>query len=347
MGVSFRSRPRRGFTLIELLVVISIIGVLVALLLPAVQSAREASRRAQCVNNMKQIGIAMFNYETQVHAFPPAKIASTGDFTYNHTANRKSPIPPNSAGGLVLNTTGFALILSQLEQTVAYGLYNFSQASSDAVKDSLNTKIAGDASANSTVVGLMISTLVCPSDPNNPSDPVTAPTSGPYWRLNARRSNYVLCSSRYVDDDHPGIFKKLPKDRGYFMTDYANKIEEIRDGTSTTMMVGESLQIKADSRHGAYWGCGVYTSTHGRVLPTSEGPNVYKEYLPNSSVGVGGGSNPSSLPQSWSMGSKHPGGVNLLFGDGSVHFIKNSVNPDIWYALSTIANKEAVGQDQF
>ncbi len=346
MGASFRSRSRRGFTLIELLVVISIIGVLIALLLPAVQGAREAARRGQCVNNMKQMGVALFNYETQVHAFPPAKICGTGDPVYKG-ANLKGTVP-NTCGGGVLNTTGFTLILGQMEQTVAYNLYNFTVASSNSVSGGQNTSVyggLGGEQTNSTVVGLMISSFVCPSDPNNPSDPITNHSHGSYSRTNARRSNYLLCSAQYVDGDNPAIFKKLPKDRGYFMSEYSNHVEEIRDGTSTTCMVGESLQIKANTDHGPYWGCGTYTSTHGRVMPSSAG-SQYLEYLPNAYVSAGGGST-VNLPQSWAMGSKHPGGLNMLFGDGSVHFIKNSINPNIWYSIQTIANKEAVGQDQF
>jgi prepilin-type processing-associated H-X9-DG protein len=289
----------------------------------------------------------MFNYETQVHAFPPAKICSTGDPGYAGP-NLKAAASPNTCGGGVLNTTGFTLILGQMEQTVAFNLYNFSLASSNSVNGTRNTSVYGGLGGeltNSTVVGLMISSFVCPSDPNNPSDPITNHSHGAYSRTNARRSNYLLCSAQYIDGDNPAIFKKLPKDRGYFMTEYSNKIEEIRDGTSTTCMIGESLQIKASTDHGPYWGCGTYTSTHGRVLPTSMSP-AYKEYVPNSFVSAGGNST-VNLPQSWSMGSKHPGGINVLFGDGSVHFIKNSINADIWYSLQTIANKEAVGQDQF
>ena len=165
-------RSARGFTLIELLVVIAIIAVLIALLLPAVQAAREAARRSQCINNLKQIGLAMHNYVSSNGAFPPAKIFS-GELT-----------SASNPGGQVLNTTAFTMILNYMEQTALYNAYNFSHASNGSgVGTGPNTNVVGSPLVNTTVVGTMIAAYWCPSDaqPTAVNDSNTA-NLNPYWR---------------------------------------------------------------------------------------------------------------------------------------------------------------------
>ena len=335
------NRPRRGFTLIELLVVIAIIGVLVALLLPAVQAAREAARRGQCSNNLKQIGIALHSYHSAFQALPPAKIFSTG--------GAGSP-------GLVLNTTGFTLILSQLEQTALYHAYNFNLPSSNAVDNTSANKTVvalakGGAAANTTVVGTLVSTFACPSDdaPLVVNDPTGAAGSGPqYGRSNARRSNYVLCSSHYIDSDTPWNVPGRPRDLGMFQSDASTRLDDVKDGTSTTCMVGESHQIKVDQSFGPYWGSGCWTSTHGVVFPPGNASSP--DYLPNAPASAASGwalPNPLRLQTKWAMGSRHPGGINMLFADGSMRFIKNGINNAIWYGLQTVRNREIIGSDQY
>jgi prepilin-type N-terminal cleavage/methylation domain-containing protein/prepilin-type processing-associated H-X9-DG protein len=328
---------RRGFTLIELLVVIAIIGVLVALLMPAVQGAREAARRTQCTNNLKQIGLALHNYHSALNAMPPAKIYGLG-----------GPSTVSNGGkGTVLNTTGFTMLLNQLEQAALHHAYNFSMPSSNAVvagTPNINVMglAAGGQVVNSTVVGTVIATFVCPSDPSSPA-PVNDPTGSAgggtqYSRLNARRSNYVLCAARY--DENVSINGR-PKDRGVFGNDTSVRIDDIRDGTTQTCMVGESVQTHINSGYGPYWGCGSWASTHGVVYPTTN--PIYKQYVPNAPSTLS--ANPQKLPDAWVMSSSHSSGLNMLFADGGVRFIKNSIDPAIWSAIQTINKGEVVGAD--
>ncbi len=346
-----RSRMRRGFTLIELLVVIAIIGVLIALLLPAVQAARESARRSQCVNNLKQMGIGLSSYHTSFQALPPAKIYSTGNTVIGPT-----PVPNGGTGqkGFVLNTTGFTIVLNQLEQSTLANAYNFSMPSTNAtVSGSVNATVVGLAAGggivNTTVVGTLVAIFACPSD--DPAITVTDATGAPssqYIRLNARRSNYLLCSSRYVDSDSAWSIPGRPRDLGMFQTDGWRKFADVTDGMSTTCMVGESLQGKVVSSYGPYWGSGCWSSTHGVVYPPND-PR-YIDYMPNAQASAASGftqPNPQRLQNMWAMGSRHWGGLNMLFADGSVHFLKNSINNAIWYSLQTVANREIISADQY
>jgi len=324
-------RRRRGFTLIELLVVIAIIAVLVSLLLPAVQSAREAARRSQCINNMKQIGLAMHNYNTGINALPPAKIYSGSCSTLNDSK------------GHVLNTTAFTMILGSLEQNALLNAYNFSQTSSNSVgaNGSPNLTVLGDQRVNTTVVGTLVASFECPSDQ---AAPVNNGTSAPYVMSNARRSNYLLCTSQYTEGNCPGSAGTLPATnlQGMFYSDLSITLAQVKDGLSTTAMAGESPQIHLSTSYGPYWGCGVHTSTHGRVLPVSNAG--YPQTLPNAPYI---NPNPNKLVYAWVMGSRHPGGMNMTFGDGSVKFIKNSINGATWWAIQTINGQEVVSADAF
>jgi prepilin-type N-terminal cleavage/methylation domain-containing protein/prepilin-type processing-associated H-X9-DG protein len=334
-------RTRRGFTLIELLVVIAIIGVLVALLLPAVQSAREAGRRAQCSNNLKQFGIALASYHSALNGLPPAKIFGTGGTI------------PNGGSGLVLNTTGFTMFLNQMEATAIHSGYNFSMPSSNAVLSGTpNTKVVGlpaGQAANSTMVGTLIASFACPSDqpPDVINDPDGSNSGGSQFaRLNARRGNYVLCVAKY---DELMTMSGRPKDRGAFANDSSARFDDIRDGSSNTCMVGESVQLHfgPGAGPGPFWAAGSWGSTHGVVYPTTDaipGHN-YKLTLPNAPAP--GSNNPLRQPGVWTMSSKHSGGLNVLFADGSVHFLKDTINPDVWAGLQTINRGEVIGADSF
>jgi len=131
--------------------------------------------------------------------------------------------------------------------------------------------------------------------------------------------------------------------RGMFYSDFATDVSQVKDGTSNTAAVGESFQRTYSANWGTWWGSGVHTAVHGLVLPATN--TGYPQYLPNGKYN--NASNTQKLPYAWTMGSKHSGGMNMLFGDGSVRFIKDSINPNIWFAIQTISGGEVVSSDAY
>ena len=346
MSVRGLSRGRRGFTLIELLVVIAIIAVLIALLLPAVQAAREAARRAQCTNNLKQIGLAMHNYESGTGSFPPAKLWSA-------TAGSAKANDPGGQG-LVLNTTGFVLILPFMEQTQMANAYNYSLPSCPATNTVNLTPVGGVTSylANTTVTSSVMSTYNCPSDEDVQPRNATASTAvGNYSGFRSQRCSYGLPAGRYYEAYNISILPAAPADGGIFSgTDRSTKLAQITDGTSNTALVLESRKSKTNSDYGMYWGQGLWTSTHVMVYDQSWSPPDWLQYMPNATAGlnrVSAANNPRKLGYAWTASSLHPGGINVAFADGSVKFIKNSISHPAWYAIQTVANGEVVSADSF
>jgi len=318
----FRNYRRQGFTLIELLVVIAIIAVLIALLLPAVQQARESARRTQCKNNLKQIGIALLSYHDTHQVLPPAKISSG-----------MMPASCVSATYPILNTTGWVLLLSYLDQGPLYNQYNFNVPSSLS-NETTGRPYAGGATtsnANKAIIEQKINVFNCPSDQANMANAmlnVNQANTQPYEVNNGRRSSYLFSTGQDEDRTCPygsritatsaatGYATALNV-RGAFGNDGAARMGDIKDGASNTFFVGESRQLgHTSTSYGPYWGAGAHTCCHGRT-PSAD---------PKFAINADYNGNNTKLQYAWGFGSEHTGGAHFLMGDGGVRFVSENIS---------------------
>jgi prepilin-type N-terminal cleavage/methylation domain-containing protein/prepilin-type processing-associated H-X9-DG protein len=361
-------QARRGFTLIELLVVIAIIAVLIALLLPAVQAAREAARRIQCTNNLKQLGLALANYESTNGCYPIALVYGVG------VVPCKSP----GFGQGCQNTPWFLLMLPYIEQGPLYNSFN---AAIGMEGPPVGTAPLGGFVVNSTVFTTKIASFQCPSDNQNvfgfatlsvatggaiPAYPFS-PTKGNYG-INAGNTDYGGVAS----GAYPTLYRQAPFGSNSSGSGPATiKVASITDGTSNTQFVSEILQGANDDTRGTVWfddpGDGSYMTRftpNGMLDILGSGINV--DVVASFVTGPGHSPpNPGELCDSQPVQqlacynssregfafagsrSRHPGGVNTLFGDGSVHFMKNSISPQTWVGLGSISAGEVISSDSY
>jgi len=324
-------RLRRAFTLVELLVVIAVIGILVALLLPAVQAAREAARRMSCSNNIRQIGLALHNHESALKRFPAGSVAM------------KYADVPNTPWTFY-RWSALAMLSPYLENTAAYNVLDLTKPLYNATFAVTPENVAGSQT--------MVATFLCPSDDSRRLHPSFGPT------------NYAMCTGTGTNGGSP-----IEAD-GVFYVNSNTRIREITDGTSNTIAASESIlgatgQTKRDATNA--YGFTFVTPLTENACRTPLAWNyadprgfswvngeyrcaLYNHYLgPNSNIvdclGVRmvGGPDTIYTPFGWRAArSRHTGGVMVLRADGSVTFFNNQIELSIWRALSTRGGAEVV-----
>ncbi len=311
-----------GFTLVELLVVIAIIGILVALLLPAVQSAREAARRAQCTNNQKQIGLAMLMHENVKGYFPAGRLGCDTD----NTTWRKvcGDMTTQNALGLRMGHSGassFVQILPYLEQQALFDMLRI---------DELPIHNGGFADWVDNYPGLREalrqrpSAFVCPSDPIEPH-PINNPAAA------AATASYAVCAGTCGAGFNctglrgEGINMKFSND-GVFMYAKKIKLKQITDGVSNTLFIGESIE-------------GDLVISNNIWTNGGRGGHVRSTATPlNFPTGVDAGNGLMSPGLNGGFASRHPGGALFTYGDGHVDFIPESIDHLAYRQLSTRRN---------
>jgi prepilin-type N-terminal cleavage/methylation domain-containing protein/prepilin-type processing-associated H-X9-DG protein len=312
-------RKRDGFTLIELLVVIAIIGILIGLVLPAVQKVRAAAARIQCKNHMKQIGLAFHNYEGAHGCFPPG-----------YTSNQQLTDGTGPGWGWA------AFLLPYLEQENTFRLIDFSQPSiapgNHAVARTVNVKF-----------------LRCPSDLRNDPIPNSDFVNNGGLVGDLARSNYVACygNTPFLGEQPSVLTNHLVIDgisgRGMFYRNSKTRVADITDGLSNTFMVGErsaknSMSTWVGVIPGATWNSINDVANYGGIPSNLAATLVLghacRQHPPSTELGV-----------AEDFSSQHINGINVLFCDGSVHSIHKSINMGVYPFTASVADGKVIQID--
>lgn len=341
--INVRYTPPRGFTLVELLVVISIIGALVGLLLPAVQAAREAARRLQCSNNLKQLGLALHLYESAFRKFPTGRL-SLG-------ANRRNDVHIFVPDPLSKNGHGLVSMLPFLEQQPLYNRFNHK----GAYGDTLNTTSLPAAPPSPLPAGLSAAengnallaaqkgpaTFYCPSDGGDPvllTNPRYSADAGALG-LDSYKTNYDFITSEetLVYANH---YRFAPLSERYMFGENSfASMASLIDGSSHTLAMGEAT-LDTDNGKTSGWSFAGWLSIGldpvGDINKTypAQGINIWNYNHRNNRKG--------ERATWYNVASMHPGGAQFVMGDGSVHFVAETIDIPTLSLLSTIADGQVV-----
>lgn len=330
--VSSKGRSQ-GFTLIELLVVIAIIAVLIALLLPAVQQAREAARRTQCKNNLKQLGLALHNYHDAFNIFP---YASSGEGTCNQV--------------VLTNQRGFVHLLPYLDQSPLYNSFDFNTAFGGHTYQEgspAGTVVGNPATVNELACSRVLQALLCPSDPGRNTMSAEAdtivyqPADGSISRGRpGAKTNYEF--STWVSGDLCGRWTtQNTTGRRLFGPESNSRIRDCTDGTSNTVAFVETT-LDVGAGWGSTWAYAHYTSLGA---DPAGGRRINERSWWNWNGYTGGTTPRAGMNGQYGLpGSSHTGGCHFCLADGSVRFVSENMDGVTRERLASIADGQVVGE---
>lgn len=330
-----QSFTRRGFTLIELLVVIAIIAILIALLLPAVQQAREAARRTQCRNNLKQIGLALHNYH-DTHSIFPFSTTSDGFSSANSALQIK-------------NHRGWSQLLPFVDQAPLYNQFNFNVAAGERTTGT-GTILAAPSGlptgGNEALVSRKLTFLLCPSDSGDPQYRGADSTYG--ISAAAHAAGFFGASTSYDFSIYTAQWTTpwLSQDRTLrrlFGKDSCSRIRDIVDGTSNTVAVVETTLEMHDGKT-PKWGYAAHVGS-GIDLASGNSPKINDWRCCGWASPPWAQSNTVGKLGEWgTAGSLHTGGCHVLMGDGAVRFISENIDNTTRVRLAAIADGQVIGE---